>query len=260
MASHHTRTKQEAALAQIRSFEFDQFVNILGATPVRVLEIGAGNGWLARLLSSRGHSVVALDIPSSEWRHQWSPTTLAFDGVNIPLSSANVDVVLSSHVLVEVARLTELHNEIRRVLKPGGYCLHSLPTQTWRLWTTLVSPLVGVRNAIFCAAPTLGKRASNIPRVFHPALARGLVGLYALKSGFRNEGTRESFLGEMIAFSHRRWRERFSHDGFVVDYDRPMGIFYTGHPFLGTLLPMSYRAALAKIFGSSSRLYKIRPT
>ena len=30
-----------------------------------------------------------------------------------------------------------MHAEIRRVLKPSGYCIHVLPTHSWRFWTTL---------------------------------------------------------------------------------------------------------------------------
>lgn len=258
MARTHIE-QQEAALAQIRAYEFDQFIDIVGTTPLRVLEIGVGHGWLVQLLSSRGHSVVALDIPGSEWRAQWSPPTVAYDGVNIPLPNASVDVVLSSHVLMEVAKLTELHREIRRVLKPAGYCIHSLPTPSWRLWTTAISPAVGVKDALFSAPPKLGKRASHIPHFFRPAVARGLVAVSALRSGGHIDGTHRSFLGELMNFSQRRWLDRFARDGFTVEENHPMGIFYTGHPFLGTALPASFRVALAKIFGSGSRLYKVRP-
>ncbi|MBM4264239.1 MAG: class I SAM-dependent methyltransferase [Deltaproteobacteria bacterium] len=251
--------QQEAALAQVRGFEFEQFVALLGATPVRVLELGAGHGWLARRFSLSGHTVVALDIPASEWRQHWSPTTIAYDGVNLPLPSLSVDVIVSSHVLMQVARLSELHREMRRVLKPGGYCLHSLPTPAWRLWTTVISPVVGVRKAIFCPAPKLGKRAGHIPRFLHPAIARGLVGYYAVKSGVRLDGSRRSFLGEIIAFSEPRWRQLFSQDGFSVDMSWPMGIFYTGHSLLGNELPVDFRRQLARMIGSSSRLYKVCP-
>ena len=94
-----------------------------------------------------------------------------YDGRTIPLPDASVDVVFSSNVLEHVPDLSRMHAEIRRVLAPGGICIHVVPTHTWRLWTTLTSYLEAIsfscrrcRRLVPRAVPTRGRAADDCGR------------------------------------------------------------------------------------------------
>src|SRR5690606_12654135 len=85
--------------------------------PTRVLEVGAGTGQQARLISEAGYHVTALDLPASSYANVRVYDILEYDGRNIPLEAGCVDVVFSSNVLEHVADIDGLLAETCRVLK-----------------------------------------------------------------------------------------------------------------------------------------------
>ncbi|MGH9905466.1 MAG: methyltransferase domain-containing protein, partial [Pyrinomonadaceae bacterium] len=248
---------QQKALEQVRETEFGELMDALPAGSVHVLELGAGDGSLSNLLRSRGYTVTALDIPASAWADKRRSEVLDYNGVNIPLPNGSVDVVLSSNVMVHVRNFDELQTDIRRVLKPGGFCLHTLPTPSWRLWTTLACFPAIFRDAIYCP-PKLGARARHIPAFLTPLIGFALVAFYDLRAGLRlSSSGHATFLGELVAFSDWAWKARFNRTGFVVEVSKSMGVFYTGFYLLGPLLSIRTRRRLAVLLGSSVRLYRL---
>jgi SAM-dependent methyltransferase len=85
----------------------------------RVLDVGGGNGRLARLLPEFSLSCVLLDL---------SPTMLALaprpavraDGSRLPIGEATFDAVAALYTLYHYADPLEPIREARRVLRPGG--------------------------------------------------------------------------------------------------------------------------------------------
>lgn len=85
-----------------------------------VLDVGCGEGTLARYLASRGHEVIGIDsdpgvLPGdSEGTH-----FMLADATNLPFADDSFDAVVSvmvlHHTRIELALV-----EMRRVLKPGG--------------------------------------------------------------------------------------------------------------------------------------------
>src|SRR5262249_57567979 len=113
----------------VRGAELDKVASLF-PTGARVLEIGAGTGKQALELQRRGFDVTAIEIAESNYAaHRVFPIK-DYDGRAIPLADASVDVVFSSNVLEHVTDLSRMHAEIRRVLAPGGTCVHVLPTHT----------------------------------------------------------------------------------------------------------------------------------
>jgi ubiquinone/menaquinone biosynthesis C-methylase UbiE len=85
----------------------------------RALDVGGGNGRLARLLPSLGMSCLLIDI---------SPTMLALaprpavraDGARLPVADASVDAVAALYTLYHYADPRVPISEARRVVRPGG--------------------------------------------------------------------------------------------------------------------------------------------
>lgn len=71
-----------------------------------------------------------LDLgPGSGWAQEVVPRGVGaeFDGEQIPLAHASVDAVWCSHVLQFVPGALELLQEVRRVLRPGGKVVITVP-------------------------------------------------------------------------------------------------------------------------------------
>src|SRR5919197_1277373 len=99
-----------------------------------VLDLGAGAGYQASLISEMGCDVTAVDVAV---RGRTYYPVREYDGKRIPLPDESVDVVFSSHVLEHVESLMPLLSETKRVMRPLGLAIHILPTPAWRLWTSL---------------------------------------------------------------------------------------------------------------------------
>ncbi len=115
----------QSAIWRVRAANFRALLRIIGAHR-RVLDVGAGNGWLAFQLAQRGHSVAAVDVNDDD-----------FDGLgarrNYPLAlnvyradfsalpcAANFDCVVFNASLHYARDLAPVIAEALRVLAPDG--------------------------------------------------------------------------------------------------------------------------------------------
>ncbi len=246
-------------LNTLRKAEIDAFVRHFheGA---HVLEIGAGTGQQALDLTARGFHVAAIEITASAYSQSRLFPVVDYDGSHIPFEDGTFDIVFSSNVLEHVLDLPRMYAEIRRVLKPGGYCIHVLPTHAWRFWTSLAAV-----PAAFQYAATL--RAQILPR---PSATRSelrrVAGAWVRAAAHlgapllqRRHGERGNIVSELWLFHPSWWRRSFQENGFEVVHDEPMGLFYTGHMVLGSSWSLEKRARFARRLGSACHLFKVRP-
>jgi SAM-dependent methyltransferase len=246
-------------LDALRVAEIDKIVPLLSAG-ARILDFGAGTGAQALELQRRGFEVTAIEIADSDYAAHRVFPIIDYDGVTFPLPDASVDVVFSSNVLEHVPDLARMHAEIRRVLKPGGTCIHVLPTHGWRFWTTLA----GYPDAVVClvaGVPQLVPR--GLPQT--PELRRLGEAWYRTARAIagcclpRRHGERGNAISELWLFHPRWWRRNFQDNGFAVVHDEPMGLFYTGNMLLGARLGFPERERLAGILGSACHLFELVP-
>ncbi|MEO5926370.1 MAG: class I SAM-dependent methyltransferase [Bryobacteraceae bacterium] len=112
----------------IRAATFQYFVrHILPSQPSRILDLGAGNGWLSNRLAQRGHSPVAIDIFRDQrdgldaTRHYETSFPLIeaeFD--NLPVATAQFDLAVFNASFHYSANYSRTLSEVRRCLGPGG--------------------------------------------------------------------------------------------------------------------------------------------
>ena len=247
-----------AHLDRLRRAEIDALAADLPRPGARILEIGAGTG--GRPPSSRGPATPSRRSRSRNLNYAQErlfPLT-DYDGRQIPFPDASFDVVFSSNVLEHVPDLPQIHREIRRVLRPDGFCLHVLPTASWRLWTSL-SAFPAALQHVGALGRELGPHGAptaaelrRLARVWRRA-ARHL-GAPLVQ---RRHGERGSALSELWLFRPRWWRRNFRDNGFEVASERPMGLFYTGHMVFGARWPLERRARLARALGSACHLFRL---
>ncbi|WP_082594684.1 class I SAM-dependent methyltransferase [Sphingomonas sp. Root710] len=221
----------------------------------RILEFGAGTGIQALALQQMGYDVVAIDLASSSYSPDRVFPVINYDGYNLPFDDKAFDIIFSSNVLEHVSDVPYLLSEFKRLLSPGGYCVHLMPSVTWRAWTFISgvpTAAVGSWKMLneLIAPPSIGRG---------PALRQNLKtiigGLLPLGHGTSMEG-----MSELWTFSARAWRGIFSKAGFTVEKVRPIGIFHTGHMLAGARLSLNYREHLSRYLGSAATAFIVRPT
>ena len=104
--------------------------DFIGPGQDEVLEIGCGEGRVARTLTALGYRVTATDaVPAmvaaaaaarSAERH------LVADAAALPFAAASFDRVMAYNVLMDVADMAAVLREVRRVLRPSGQLIASI--------------------------------------------------------------------------------------------------------------------------------------
>jgi len=199
--------------------------------------------------------VVAIDMLASGYSQSRVFPVIDYDGVSIPLPDSSVDIVYSSNVLEHVENLPAIFSEFRRVLKPGGYCVHLMPSVVWRFWTFVT----GVPTSIVAASIVFRD-------LFHPP-----EGASRMKSLLMNtktmlgallpigHGVSKEGVSELWTFSTVSWKKRFRKHGFEIRSVRPIELFHTGHMVLGSRLSIPTRKWLASKLGSAANVYIVYP-
>ncbi len=238
-------------LRALRQAEVDAVLERYSAhfSGAAALEIGSGSGVQLDALSSCCATIVGVEVRSDGVDRKQHPRILMYDGVNLPFSSSSFDVVFSSNVLEHVERLDLLQQEIARVLKPGGVCIHVLPTHLWKLWTTAMCLCLAPPRVLKVATNAMLGRAAQTPKSVSAWLDL-LVG--------ERHGVVGGRMSEAIEFIPRSWRRRFAAQGWEVVESHPMGLAYEGNVVLGARLGLHARRQIAIALGSACHVFLVR--
>ena len=242
----------------LRRFELSEIVKSI-PRGTRLVEIGGGTGYQAHLLNRQGYSVVSVDIPSTVRSPCMFANVMKYDGRRLPFADNSFDTALSGMVLPCVADSRVLQRELARILRPGGSCIHVVPTHFWGIWRLVFYQLFLLKVVVErlmrredapaphpapAFAPTASRKAAK-------ALRRCLVPLPV--------GVRGNTFTEPWFFRPTWWRDHFVCNGWIVIEERPVRFYYTGYRLLGSLLPVSARRRLAHLLGPSGHLFKVVP-
>jgi SAM-dependent methyltransferase len=148
---------------------------MVGDTPRRILELGAGTGIFTRVLLASGHKVVAVE-PDAEMRARLlarSPgvETCRGEAEAIPLPDASVDAVVcaQAHWWFDPERA---YREIARVIRPGGVfgAIWNVPDSRNPLAAEL-NAIEGGGAPVDVPEPALGARFSSLEATSFPHAA-----------------------------------------------------------------------------------------
>jgi 2-polyprenyl-3-methyl-5-hydroxy-6-metoxy-1,4-benzoquinol methylase len=135
LAPADARLREAFLLAQIDSVR---------ERPLRVLDVGCGEGHFAAVLARAGAEVVAVDVAAEPLRralqrHPGLHTRLVDPEDRLPFEDSSFDAVWSGETIEHVADTSRWLSELRRVLRSGGKLLLSTPNHAplLRLWLAL---------------------------------------------------------------------------------------------------------------------------
>ncbi|MGH2366116.1 MAG: class I SAM-dependent methyltransferase [Chloroflexota bacterium] len=120
------------------SFNLPSFLEFMPAPGQLTLDVGCGEGRLARELHRVGHTVLAIDGSPTLARVAYAaepltPVVVA-DAARLPVRDESADIAVAFMVYMDVDALDDCVKEASRVLKPGGrLCLAILhPAHSWQ--------------------------------------------------------------------------------------------------------------------------------
>jgi len=244
------RDRYEACLQQLRRSEIET-VKKWFRPGMRVLEIGGGSGYQARLMASYGCEVSSIDLVDRKKPQKLHFPVQGYDGQHIPFEAASFDLVFSSNVLEHVKNLPNLLEEMRRVLKADGTMVHILPSSTWRFWTSLA-------HYLYVPLFLLRQRRPSDESVQSPV--RDLKARYSFFFLIKNalvsgpHGEYSSALSELYYFSRGRWRRLFKKNHCEILAFLQNGLFYTGYGLFPSL-SLAIRKKLARFLGASCHIF-----
>ena len=225
-----------------------------------ILEIGAGAGWQASLLSQKGFAVEAIDIEQSNYSEQRIWPVRDYDGVHIPFADNSFDFVFSSNVLEHILHVEQFQAEIKRVLKPKGIAVHVLPSVNWRFWTNISFYLFRVQQLALILLRFAQKNKPQNNRTSQ----KNLLSLYS-EHGFiktvikavipGGHGATGNCVSQVYLFSRFCWMRIFRRTGWSVRNCYPNRLFYTGHLLCGSLMSIRTRRIMSYLLGSSCLIY-----
>jgi SAM-dependent methyltransferase len=251
---------------RIREREIVAAAALCGPPRGRLLEIGAGPGAQAKFLQHQGFDVTAIDLAGSQYEPLRVFPVMDYDGRSIPFPDHSFDVIYSSHVVMHIVDTEQFHQEVQRVLKPGGRVVHVVPTSAWRFWTFALHYPAKVLSM---ATRAFGSRAQPAPQAVAATRAGAVVGAANVADTLwtrcvrglkmpRRIGEHGNVITEHYLFSDAGWREVFRRHGWMAVTSEPNRLFYTGHMALSAWLPLSLRRGLSYLLGSAGRLYVLQ--
>jgi len=258
-------------LHRIRLHEVKKALSILGPYKKSgsLIEIGAGSGFQSRMFSEHGYTVEAVDLEESTYSGDMVYPVKSYNGVNLPFENESFDILFSSNVLEHILELDSFQEEMGRVLKEDGLAIHILPTGSWRVWTTLLHPILEpirlirdrrrkLRN-VDVKHPPINEISTD--DLTHPPRNSRLrfLKLFLIALIPRRHGERGNIWSEIYWFSKRHWYSFFEKSGWTVESYHTSNIFYDGSQVPAAFLPMEISLRLSSVLGSSTHIFVLRP-
>jgi len=229
----------------------------------KVLEIGSGNGYQLNILKKISKEAKGIDIQNSLYANKITDI-IEYDGKAIPFEDSSFDVIFSSNVLEHIKQFESFQDEIKRVLKKDGFCIHILPSHSWRIWTSILH----YPSIFFLILNITTKKFLNIfkkqrlsvtsPNEVYTSRKINMLNALLLLLYSPRHGERGNFISEIVYFHPNSWKKRFEKNGWIIESFFPTGLFYWSRDIFKLSISLEARNCLHKYLGSACYTYITR--
>lgn len=128
-------TPRRGAFFFKEALRYDRLIQLLPRDARRVLDLGCGDGYLAVMLTERGHAVTALDLSQdrldkfAEKARRLGIKQVRASATKTGLESASFEAIVSSEVLEHLPEPRAMLEEAHRLLAPGGVLVLCVPNE-----------------------------------------------------------------------------------------------------------------------------------
>lgn len=253
--SHEEKNDKLEWLHHVRNIELKTLEEILQLNKnLKILEIGGGDGYQAKVLADKGFSVVSIDI---EPRLPQVFPVKKIDNTTLNFSDETFDIIFTSHVLPHVQNIEQMFNEIKRIVKKDGIIVHVVPTTGWsfitNIWHYLFIPKYlfrSIKKRIFKKEQL---QIENIQKIeIHESSQNKIKKLF-----LHPLGENPSFIHELVYFSRKHWIKLFLDNGFKIIEIKNSSYITSGYGIFRFKL-VSFRKIFGKYFFSSSYCFVLK--
>jgi len=246
---HHIRN--EELKAAMRFFPSDK--------RIRILEIGGGEGYVAKCISDIGYDVTSIDI--APIFPQLYPV-LEVDATRLNFRSETFDLVFSCQVLPNVKEIERAFQEIKRVLKKDGIVIHTVPTTWWRLITSFWHYFLMPKHLVYYVIRKLGhtnnrKRTADQNEDYANKHKVVLTLDRLFNYAVLPVGTSPTSVHEIYYFCRFFWSKLFKRNGFQIICVENGPYLYSGYFVFKTSF-LKFRKFMARCFISSSYCFVLK--
>ena len=220
---------------------------------IKILDIGGGDGFLAKCISDEGYKVSSLDQDPKY--PQYFPVKKG-NATKLNFNDKEFDVIFSSHVIAHIKNKELLFKECKRVLKKDGIVINIVPSIWWSIitnfWHYILIPKFLIKF-IFKSKENKQKMELNSNESINKTnRIYNMLFLHPL-------GTNPSFLHEFYYFTKYYWKKLFKKYELIVIDSKNTNIFYSGHGIIQNKL-INLRKKFAKngISGSYCFILKFK--
>ena len=226
-----------------------------------ILEIGSGDGYVIEKLSKEYPNLdfLGLEVEGSFYNNK-SKKVLNYDGNDLTFLDKKFDLVFSLHVLEHIKDLDNHSRQVKNILNPNGLWVNIVPSDTWRLFTTL-----NYYPALFFNFFSLLNRYRIIKSKDNRKSSKFNKSPFYFLIPHRH-GERGNLITEFFYFKISFWskviRKICSDNSMILLQSSKIPIFYCSRDLFRNFLTYKFRYHFAKFFGGSSILLisKNQPT
>jgi len=181
----------------IRKALYNAIQHRAGALSGKMMDFGCGEKPYKNLFAHVGE-YVGVDYAGEGHDHTDEEIDFFYDGKTIPFPDNTFDSVLSTEVFEHIFNLTEILEEIHRVMKPGAKLLFTCPF----VWPLHEKPIDFARYTPFALRHMLEKagfRVLSMDKSGNPAEALGVLKIdMGLNKIWYNKFTRAIYVGKAL--------------------------------------------------------------
>ncbi len=248
----------EKWLHKVRDIEIEyakelikNFINYDEIKKASILEIGSGDGYIIEKLSNEypNFDFLGLEVEGSYYENK-SKKVLKYDGDDLNFLNKKFDLVFSLHVAEHIKDLNIHAEKIQSILKPNGIWVNIVPSNTWRIFTTL-----NYYPALLINFFSLLRRYKKIKNEMNKNDSKFNKGpFYYLIP--RRHGEKGNVITEFFYFTITCWSKTFRNiclnNNMLLLQASKIPFFYCSRDLFRNILNVRIRYLLSKVFGGSS--------